>query len=82
METIDFSTILREALTRSGIINEAYRAFHNYSIGNQMLAAMQLLQRGLPLSPIASFRTWKEKGPLRQEGTEGNQTVHAGHHDK
>ena len=52
---IDFSAILKEALTRPGIINEAYRAFHNFSIGNQILAAIQLMERGLALSPLASF---------------------------
>jgi hypothetical protein len=32
---VDFTAILREALTQPGIVNQAYRAFHNYSIGNQ-----------------------------------------------
>jgi hypothetical protein len=64
----EFSSILQEALTRPGVVNEAYRAFHNYSIGNQILAAMQLAAKGLPLSPIASFNAWKEKGRFVQKG--------------
>ena len=44
------------------------RAFHNYSIGNQILAAMQLTAKGLRLSPIASFNAWKEKGRFVQKG--------------
>ncbi len=39
-----------------------YRRFHRFSIGNQILAAVQLHQRDLPLSPIASFNRWKELG--------------------
>ena len=37
----DMRTILHIALTQPGVMNQAYRAFHNYSMGNQMLAAMQ-----------------------------------------
>lgn len=44
-------TILHIALTQPGVMNQAYRAFHNYSIGNQLLAALQLLDKGLPLAP-------------------------------
>ena len=56
-----FLAILQEALTQPGIVNAAYRAFHNYSICNQLLAAMQLTAKGLPLTPIASFNAWREK---------------------
>ena len=55
----DMRTILYVALTQPGVMNQAYRAFHNYSIGNQLLAALQLLDKGLPLSPIASFNAWR-----------------------
>lgn len=44
---LTFSAILATALEQPGIISAAYSAFHRYSMGNQMLAAMQLLQRGL-----------------------------------
>ena len=47
----DMRAILKAALTQPGVMNQAYRAFHNYSIGNQMLAALQLLDKGLPLAP-------------------------------
>ena len=57
-----FTNLLREALTEPGIISSAYRAFHPYSLGNQLLAASQLLERGLPISPIESFRGWQRKG--------------------
>jgi N-terminal domain of anti-restriction factor ArdC len=60
--------ILQVALTQPGVMNQAYRAFHNYSMGNQMLAAMQLFSRGLPLTPIASFNAWREKGRFVKRG--------------
>lgn len=63
-----FTQLLREALTQPGMVNAAYRAFHQYSIGNQMLAAIQLTMRGLPLSPIASFNAWKKKGRHVRKG--------------
>ena len=64
----DMRTILQEALTRPGVMNQAYRAFHNYSMGNQILAAIQLGAKGLPLAPIASFNAWREKGRLVKKG--------------
>jgi N-terminal domain of anti-restriction factor ArdC/IrrE N-terminal-like domain len=64
----DMRTILQVALTQPGVMNQAYQAFHNYSIGNQMLAAMQLFGRGLPLAPIASFNAWREKGRCVKKG--------------
>lgn len=65
---LDYTNLLNEALTVPGVMNAAYRAFHNYSIGNQMLAMMQLLERGMKLSPIASFNQWREKGRSVKKG--------------
>ena len=64
----DMRAILKAALTQPGVMNQAYRAFHNYSIGNQMLAALQLYGKGLPLAPIASFNAWREKGRFVKKG--------------
>jgi hypothetical protein len=64
----DMRSILRIALTQPGVMNQAYRAFHNYSMGNQLLAAQQLLRKGLPLAPIASFNAWREKGRFVKKG--------------
>lgn len=55
-----FSPLLNQALTEPGIVSAAYGRFHRFSIGNQILAAIQLQERNLPLSPIASFNRWKE----------------------
>ena len=59
---MEFSTLLSEAVSIPGKLSEAYRAFHNYSIGNQMAALSQCEARGLQIGPIASFKAWREKG--------------------
>ncbi|MBA3438971.1 MAG: hypothetical protein H0T92_03775, partial [Pyrinomonadaceae bacterium] len=41
---------------------EAYSAFHNYSIGNQLLALMQCHIRGLTPGPIRTFPGWQALG--------------------
>lgn len=60
--------LLKDAVTVPGRLSEAYRVFHQYSLGNRILAAMQLHDRGLPLAPIASFNRWKELGRNVQKG--------------
>jgi hypothetical protein len=67
-DTLGFAHLLQEALDRPGILSEAYRAFHYYSLGNQLLAAARLSQRGQPLSPIASIGTWRERGRWVKKG--------------
>ena len=64
----DMRTLLQAALTQPGVMNQAYRAFHNYSIGNQLLAALQLSDKGLPLAPIAGFNAWRAKGRFVKKG--------------
>lgn len=54
--------LLQEALERPGVLAEGYSLFHNYSLGNQVLAAVQLKERGLPLSPIAPLSRWNKMG--------------------
>src|SRR2546425_796556 len=57
-----FAALLETAVSQPGTIARAYSAFHAFSLGNQMLAAMQCAERSLPLGPLASYQTWKGKG--------------------
>ena len=57
-----FADLLRSAVTEPGILSDAYRQFHNYSIGNQLLAWSQCFGRGIQLGPMATFPRWKELG--------------------
>jgi len=50
-----FADLLRSAVTEPGILSSAYREFHNYSIGNQLLAWSQCLGRGIQPGPMATF---------------------------
>jgi hypothetical protein len=57
-----WSTLLVEAVNKPGLIMEAYSAFHNYSIGNQILALVQCQLRGLEPGPINTFPGWQALG--------------------
>src|SRR5436190_14348637 len=57
-----FADLLQSAVNDPGIISSAYSQFHNYSIGNQLLAMFQCIERGITPGPIATFMGWKEKG--------------------
>jgi antirestriction protein ArdC len=57
-----FADLLQSAVNDPGVVSAAYRQFHNYSIGNQLLAWSQCLQRRMQPGPLATFPKWKELG--------------------
>ena len=63
-----FADLLQSAVTEPGIISAAYSQFHTYSMGNQLLAWVQCLQREIPPGPIATFPRWKELGRHVKKG--------------
>jgi len=66
---INYTELLQEAITKEGKLLEAYRAFHSYSLGNRILAAMQCEAMGLSISPLATFNQWKGKGRFVKKGS-------------
>jgi antirestriction protein ArdC len=54
-----WSALLVEAVNKPGLIMKAYSAFHQYSIGNQLLAIIQCQMRGLQPGPINTFPKWQ-----------------------
>jgi hypothetical protein len=60
MATPNFSTLLQEAVNKPGSIMRAYSAFHNYSLGNQLLALVQCQLRGIEPGPINTFPKWQD----------------------
>ncbi len=52
--------LLHKAVTEPGVISTAYRRFHNYSFGNQLLALVQCERRGIEPGPLATYPRWKE----------------------
>jgi antirestriction protein ArdC len=63
-----FADLLVSAVNEPGTISSAYRQFHNYSIGNQLLAWAQCLERGITPGPLATFPRWKELGRYVRKG--------------
>ena len=60
MANPNFSTLLHEAVNKPGTVMKAYSAFHNYSIGNQLLALVQCQLRGIEPGPINTFPKWQD----------------------
>src|SRR5712691_2862900 len=63
-----FADLLCSAVSEPGTISTAYRAFHNYSFGNQLLALAQCAERGITPGPISTFMGWKDKGRYVRKG--------------
>lgn len=59
---VSWAALLSEAVSQPGFIHEAYSRFHNYSLGNQLLAFFQCRKRGIQPGPLATFPKWKELG--------------------
>jgi antirestriction protein ArdC len=66
--TTSFADLLVSAVTEPGIVSRAYGAFHNYSLGNQLLAWGQCLARGIQPGPLSTFMGWKGKGRFVRKG--------------
>ena len=60
--SVSFADLLTSAVNDPGTISKAYSQFHNYSLGNQLLALAQCIERGLQPGPLATFQRWKELG--------------------
>jgi antirestriction protein ArdC len=63
-----FAELLESAVIEPGILSDAYRQFHNYSIGNQLLAWSQCLARKIQPGPMATYPKWRELGRYVRKG--------------
>jgi len=63
-----WAALLVEAVNKPGLILEAYSAFHNYSLGNQLLALVQCYLRGIQPGPINTFPKWQALGRYVKRG--------------
>src|ERR1041384_8507094 len=68
LEPPSFAELLTRALSEPGSLMQAYSVFHNYSFGNQLLAAFQCGLRGIPTGPINTFPGWKNLGRSVKKG--------------
>jgi hypothetical protein len=71
-DTVDrraqWSSLLNQAVSQPGILLAAYSYFHNYSLGNQILAIVQCRQRGITPGPLATYPAWSERGRQVRKG--------------
>ena len=65
---VSWAALLDEAVKKPGFIHEAYSRFHQFSLGNQMLALFQCQLRGIQPGPLASFTKWKQLGRHVKQG--------------
>jgi antirestriction protein ArdC len=65
---VSWAALLDEAVKKPGFIHDAYSRFHNYSLGNQLLALFQCMVRGIQPGPLATFPKWKELGRYVRKG--------------
>ncbi len=63
-----FANLLETAVTEPGTISRAYRQFHSYSLGNQLLAMAQCAEREIPPGPMATYPRWRELGRQVKKG--------------
>ena len=68
MATLNFSKLLENAVNQPGLIMKAYSTFHDYSLGNQLLALLQCQVRGIEPGPIKTFPAWKDFGRHVKKG--------------
>jgi antirestriction protein ArdC len=55
-----WADLLHKAVTEPGVISKAFSRFHQYSLGNQLLALVQCERRGIEPGPLATFPRWKQ----------------------
>jgi antirestriction protein ArdC len=60
--------LFKEALEKPGMLSECYSVFHEYSLGNRVMARIQMLARNIPMGPIATFKKWDSLGRKVKKG--------------
>ena len=68
--TVPYSQLLKEAVSKEGVLSSCYSRFHNYSIGNQIWAWLQSIEHKLDLGPIATYKQWQNLGRQVKKGAE------------
>ena len=63
--THNYEAYVTDALTNPGKLSTCYSVFHNYSLGNQLLAMMQLPQA----EPINTYKGWQSLGRQVKKGS-------------
>lgn len=59
---VKWEDLLRQATEEPGTVAEAYQTFWTYSVGNQMLALFQCMERGIESGPLNTYKGWQKLG--------------------
>ena len=57
-----FAALLQSVVHEPGTLSQAYQQFHQFSLGNQLLAMFQCHERGIPPGPMATFPGGRNSG--------------------
>ena len=63
-----WSDLLRDAVSTPGKLLDAYNAFHNFSIGNAILAMFQCSARNIKPGPLNTYKGWQKLGRQVKKG--------------
>lgn len=69
MGTPNYSKYLKDIVNKKGKLAKCFSVFHDYSIGNQILAISQLDERNEDLAPIAPYKKWLSLGRQVKKGS-------------
>lgn len=69
-KTVPYAQLLKEAVSKKGVLSSCYSRFHSYSIGNQLWAWLQSIEHNLELGPIATYKQWQNLGRQVKKGSE------------
>lgn len=67
-EAPSFADLLATVTTEPGKLEQGFSCFHNFSIGNQLLALSQCHGRGIQPGPIATYPAWQALGRQVRKG--------------
>lgn len=63
-----WADLLARAVAEPGTVSKAYRAFHRFSLCNQILALVECEDRGIDPGPLATYNGWQVKGRQVRRG--------------
>jgi hypothetical protein len=59
---INWHDLLFDAVSEPGKLQEAFRYFHSYSLGNMIAIETQCRNKGIELGPVATYKRWQTLG--------------------
>jgi len=69
MMKLDYTQLFESTLKQAeGKMLGAYNNFHKYSFLNQVIAQWQMMDRGIPVGPIATYKQWAGLGRQVRKG--------------